>query len=331
MYRRTFVLATLLLVFTSGAGATPQEARTASRSVLVGAQGPCGQIENLTEVNPGTAQETVIARVVAPQYDFNCNAFALDAAEGVLYAVRYTLAGSLPGPVARTLVAISTITGAVEVRGTINGDYVVLVFDADTRQLFALKTLAEGRNDVVRVNPANAQETILTNIGGPAYGFGPSAYSPTEGALYLVRSQMDDPPIELLAVDTQSGAVSRKGPLRSTFLYLGYSSTRNTLLGVTALAQGANNLVVINTETAAEAVIADIGGSAYAFTSGAFALNDAASVLYAVRQNADGSARRLLAVDVPTGVEVEQGPVTTAYSYLGFASRNEVYLPLLQK
>ena len=319
----------LLCAATISASAPPAPARAGA--LLVGVQGVCDQLDSLAHIDPQNAQETVIRSIAAPQYRYTCNVAALDTLTGTLYTVRYTLAGTPPTISARKLVAIDTQTGAVTERGPIEGAYITLGFNPTSRTLFALKGLDAGKNNFVLVDPETAQETVLSSIGGMAYGFGVSAADPATGELYIVRVTVATGAYHLIAVNTSTGALSDRGVIAGGLIFLGYNTVTDTLFGVKSISGGANNFVHLNPATAEETALGNVGGTGYGFISDASALDEEAGVFYVIRLRQASGERALLAIDTQTGAEVERGFLGASYSYLGVAQSSSVYLPLVHR
>lgn len=181
-----------------------------------------------------------------------------------------------------------------------------------------------GVNNFDHIRPSDAHETVLGPIGGVTYSYvmGTYAYDPTTHDFFMIRvttgASVADP--SLIAVNTETGAVSVRGALQHNYIALGFMPATHTLFGITNDSDGNNRLAHINPITGAETIISAIGSTTYAYNGGAYAYDPLTQDFFMIRVTPFGPALNptLIAVNTQTGAVSVRGALQYSYFSLGF-------------
>jgi hypothetical protein len=105
--------------------------------------------------------------------------------------------------------------------------------------LFGISALDNGLNRFVHIDPTNADETVVSNVGDMSVSFfgGIFALNPFANEFYMIR-QPNSGSLNLIAINTETGAVSERGSLNRSYIALGFNIVTRTYL---PLIQGVTN------------------------------------------------------------------------------------------
>jgi hypothetical protein len=175
---------------------------------------------NFVKINPIDGSETIISNVGGQKYGFYSR-WTFNSHTREIYLLRQNMSAD-ESP---KLIAINLQTGQVSERGKVENGFIVLQYDSVSKTLFGITGLENDANNLVKINPLNASQTIVSKVGDRNYLFSDKlAFNPTDRELYILRRPIDQEASRLVAINIDTGQAIERGLVDDGFIAMSFYS-----------------------------------------------------------------------------------------------------------